>query len=110
VLKHSPDRHAQPMPLACKTDEKGNRYWVGSDVILGDIIDDADFELRSETICRRLVHSNGTITHAEVEHLPTATKEMIAAKIVITACDALRTPQLLWNSGIRLKALGTLSE
>ncbi|QEC66842.1 hypothetical protein FRZ67_05820 [Panacibacter ginsenosidivorans] len=104
--KHSPSRQAQPMPLACKTDEKGNRYWVGSDVILGDIIDDVDFELRSETICRRLVYNNGTITHAEIEHLPTATKEMMAAKIVITACDALRTPQLLWHSGIRPKALG----
>ena len=31
---------------------------------------------------------------------------MIAAKIVVVAADALRTPQLLWNSNIRLKALG----
>jgi choline dehydrogenase-like flavoprotein len=104
--KHSPGREAQPMPLACKTDEKGNRYWVGSDIILGDIINSSDFELRTETICRRLIYNNGIITHAEIEHLPTRTKEMIAARIVVVAADALRTPQLLWNSGIRLKALG----
>lgn len=104
--KHSPGREAQPMPLACKTDENGNRYWVGSDVILGDIINSPDFELRVETICRKLVYDNGIITHAEIGHLPTKTKEKIAAKIVIVAADALRTPQLLWHSNIRPKALG----
>lgn len=103
---HSPGRQSQPMPLACKTDENGSRYWVGPDIILGNLLQDPNFELRSETICRRLVHSNGTVTHAEVEHLPTRTKERIEAKIVIIAADALRTPQLLWHSGIRPNALG----
>lgn len=123
---HSPNRHAQPMPLACKTDEHGNRYWSGPDVILEDIINSPNFELRSETICRRLISDvgyemsdeNGQTTNrnpnsefrnvsgAIIEHLPTKTQETIHAKIVIAACDALRTPQLLWASGIRLKALG----
>ncbi|HET6542238.1 MAG TPA: GMC oxidoreductase, partial [Chryseolinea sp.] len=69
-------------------------------------INSSDFELRTETICRRLIYNNGIITYAEIEHLPTRTKEMITARIVVVAADALRTPQLLWNSGIRLKALG----
>lgn len=103
---HSPHREAQPMPLACKIDESGNRYWVGPDVILGDVVQARNFTLRSETICRKLEHKNGMITGAEVEHLPTGTKENIEAKIVIVAADALRTPQLLWHSGIRQKALG----
>jgi choline dehydrogenase-like flavoprotein len=103
---HSLNRHAQPMPLACKTDEVGNRYWSGPDVILEDIIIDSNFELRSETICKRLVHNDGIITHAEIEHLSTGIKETVQAKVVIATCDALRTPQLLWASGIRLKALG----
>jgi choline dehydrogenase-like flavoprotein len=112
---HSPNRQAQPMPVACKTDEQGNRYWSGPDVILENVIDSPNFELRSETICRRLIVSNdgeqkSNIRHyisgAIIEHLPSKTQETIHAKIVITACDALRTPQLLWASGIRLKALG----
>jgi choline dehydrogenase-like flavoprotein len=103
---YSPNRQAQPMPLACKTDEQGNRYWTGPDVILGDLLQNPNFSLRSETICRRLLHKNGIVTQAEVEHLPTGTKENIEAKIVIVAADALRTPQLLWASGIRPNALG----
>jgi hypothetical protein len=108
------------MPLACKTDESGNRYWAGSDVILGDMLQDPNFELRSETICRKLISDDieirnfkfpkseikNHISGAICEHLSTKTKETIRAKIVIAACDALRTPQLLWASGIRLKALG----
>ena len=114
---HSPNRQAQPMPLACKTDEQGNRYWSGPDVILENIIDSPNFELRSETICRKLITSGDdqirnpkseirNVIGAIIEHLPSKTQETIHAKIVITACDALRTPQLLWASGIRLKALG----
>jgi choline dehydrogenase-like flavoprotein len=117
---HSPNRQAQPMPLACQTDKEGNRYWSGPDVILEDIINSPNFELRSETICRQLITSGDdqipnlkipkseirNITGAVIEHLPTKTTEEITAKIVIAACDALRTPQLLWASGIRLKALG----
>ncbi|HEU4901170.1 MAG TPA: GMC oxidoreductase [Flavisolibacter sp.] len=103
---HAAGRQAQPMPLACKVDEKGNRYWTGPDLILGDLLQDKNFNLRSETICRTLVQKDGVITGAEVEHLPTGNKETIEAKIVIVAADALRTPQLLWTSGIRPPALG----
>lgn len=103
---HAAGRQAQPMPLACKVDEKGNRYWTGPDLILGDLLQDKNFNLRSETICRTLVQQDGVITGAEVEHLPTGNKETIEAKIVIVAADALRTPQLLWTSGIRPPALG----
>lgn len=103
---HSPNRHAQPMPLACKMDENGNRYWTGPDVILDNTLQHENFEILSETICRKLIHENGIITGAETEHLPTIEKKIIEAKIVIVAADALRTPQLLWASGIRLKALG----
>ena len=116
---HSANRQAQPMPLACKTDESGRRYWVGPDVVLGETLRHKNFEIRSETICRKLqveirnpesdadsYRDRNHISGAIIEHLPTKTMETIQAKIVITACDALRTPQLLWNSGIRPKALG----
>jgi len=103
---HSPNRHAQPMPLACKVDAVGNRYWTASDVILEDTLESPNFELRSETICRKLNHENSKIIGAEIEHIQSGENETIEAKIVIVAADPLRTPQLLWASGIRPKALG----
>jgi pyranose oxidase len=103
---HAENRQAQPMPLACKTDEAGNRYWTASDVILGNALENPNFELRSETICRKLIHENGKIIGAEIEHIQSKEKETIKAKIVIVAADPLRTPQLLWASNIRPKALG----
>ena len=103
---HAENRQAQPMPLACKTDEAGNRYWTASDVILGKTQENPNFELRSETICRKLNHENGKIVGAEIEHFQSGKTETVEAKIVIVAADPLRTPQLLWASGIRPKALG----
>ncbi|MCU7549754.1 GMC oxidoreductase [Chitinophagaceae bacterium LB-8] len=102
-------RKVQPMPLACITNEKGERYWVGPDVILGDLAEPGyagNFELRDQTICRQLYKEDGHVTGALIEHLPSGTREEVKAKLVIVACDALRTPQLLWASGIRPKALG----
>ncbi len=103
---HSPNRQAQPMPLACKTDEVGNRYWTATDVILGVTMDNPNFEIRSDTICRKLNHENGKVIGAEIENIVSGEKETINAKIVIVAADPLRTPQLLWASNIRPKALG----
>jgi choline dehydrogenase-like flavoprotein len=115
--KLSSDRQVQPMPLACQVNEKGERYWTGADLILGNMAEVQDtssgnfqsspnFEIRSETLCRRLFTEGGKITGVLIEHLPTGKQEEIQAKIVIVAADALRTPQLLWASGIRPKALG----
>lgn len=103
---HAENRQAQPMPLACKVDANGNRYWTASDVILGSTLENPNFELHSETICRKLNHENGKIIGAEIEHIPSGKSEVIEANIVIVAADPLRTPQLLWASGIRPKALG----
>ncbi len=103
---HAENRQAQPMPLACKTDEAGNRYWTASDVILGNALQNPNFEIRSETICRKLNHENGKIFGAEIEHIQSGKQETVEAKIVIVAADPLRTPQLLWASNIRPKALG----
>lgn len=103
---HAENRHAQPMPLACKIDEAGNRYWTASDVILGSTLENPNFELRPETICRKLNHENGKIVGAEIEHIQSGKRETVEAKIIVVAADPLRTPQLLWASGIRPKVLG----
>jgi pyranose oxidase len=46
------------------------------------------------------------VVAAEAEHRPTGRREEITARTFFLACDALRTPQLLWASGIRPPALG----
>jgi choline dehydrogenase-like flavoprotein len=105
---HLPDdRKVDRMPLACAAND-GRPYWTGTDVVLGPLAEpDVDvFELRAETICRRLVVEGNRVRYAEAEHLPTGRQEQIAAKTFFVACDAIRTPQLLWASDIRPPALG----
>jgi pyranose oxidase len=107
-------RHVQPMPLAVRLDEQGRRYWVGADVVLGPLADAAEgsendrrlFELRSQTICRQLLHDGKRVTGALIQHLLSGRREQVSASVVVVAADTLRTPQLLWASGIRPAALG----
>jgi C-glycoside oxidase len=103
-----PGRRVDAMPLACVADDAGLPYWTGSDVVLGPLAepDAAGFELRAETICRRLHVEGSRVVAAEMEHRPTGRRERIVAHTFFVACDALRTPQLLWASGIRPAALG----
>src|SRR3954454_11973273 len=103
-----PDRRVDRMPLACARNGDGFSYWSGSDVVLGPLAEPGVdvFELRAGTICRRLVVEGDRVAAAEVEHLPSGRRERIEARTFFVACDALRTPQLLWASGIRPSALG----
>jgi choline dehydrogenase-like flavoprotein len=104
-----PDRRVRRMPLACKVDSSGRRIWSGADTILGHLTKPqagGRFTLRPETICRQLLTHGDRVTGAFIEHLPSREREEIQADVVILAADALRTPQLLWVSGIRPRALG----
>jgi choline dehydrogenase-like flavoprotein len=103
-----PDRRVDRMPLACVTDDAGRPYWTGSDVVLGPLADPGvdSFELRPDTICRRLEAEGTRVVAADVEHRPTGRRERITARAFFVAADALRTPQLLWASEIRPPALG----
>ena len=102
-----PDRTVDRMPLACAKRD-GGPYWTGTDVVLGALAepDVNGFELRSSTVCRRLVVERSRVVAAEVHHRPTGRSERLEARTFFVACDALRTPQLLWASGIRPPALG----
>lgn len=103
-------RRVGTMPLAC-TPRPGRRpLWAGSDTVLGPLVA-ADspagrFRIADETMCRRLLSNGRTVTGALLEHLPTGTEYAVEASAVVVAADALRTPQLLWASGIRPEALG----
>ncbi|MBV9306332.1 MAG: GMC family oxidoreductase N-terminal domain-containing protein, partial [Acidobacteriaceae bacterium] len=102
-------RKVQRMPLACRPCMDGDPIWTGADTILGPLAEpntNDRYRLRSQTICRRLITRGDRVTGAVIEHLPTGSREEIQADLVIVAADALRTPQLLWASGIRPPALG----
>ena len=105
------DLKVRPMPLAVQPQADGTLYWSGPEVILGhllEMLDEADgrFHLRSETICRQLIVAEDRIIGAEIEHLPSGKRERMSAQYIAVAADSLRTPQLLWASGIRPRALG----
>ena len=99
------------LPLACERTSQTWVQWVGVDTILGDLaepgkISQDRFELWPENICRELVVEGDRVTGAKIEHLVSKTKRLIKADLFIVAANALYTPQLLWNSGIRPEALG----
>ena len=99
------------MPLACQRTSDGGFHWTGPEVILGDLAypeSAAASKLRvlSETMCRAVTLEGEIVTGALVEHLPTGRRTKIRAKAVAIAADPFRTPQLLWNSGIRPTPLG----
>jgi choline dehydrogenase-like flavoprotein len=106
-------RKVAPMPLACvpPSDPRGPIWWAGTDSVLGPLADgtaghSGRFVLRAETVCQRLVCDGGRISGAILQHVPSATSFRVSASVVVVAADALRTPQLLWASGVRPPALG----
>lgn len=107
----SRERLAQPMPLACTPQPDGKPRWSGTDAILGELRD-ADvrtrrgLEIRPDTLCRQILTQDGEACGALLYHLPTGQQYRVNARVVIVAADALRTPQLLYASGIRPYALG----
>jgi len=100
-------RPAQPMPLAART-EHGVRVWSGADVVLGPLADGGHptFTLRPETVCQTLLRSGERVTGARLLDRASGEVYEVQARAVVVAADALRTPQLLWASGLRLPALG----
>ena len=101
----------QMLPLACERRSKTWVQWTGVDTILGPLAEPGKiplsrFELRSETICRELLVENDRVVGAKLEHLPSGQSQTMFADIVIVAANSFYTPQLLWKSNIRPKALG----
>jgi pyranose oxidase len=104
-------RRVQMLPLACERRSKTWVQWTGMDTILGPLaepgtIPSTRFELRPETICRELLVENDRVVGAKLEHLPSGQSQTMFADIVVVAANSFYTPQLLWKSNIRPKALG----
>jgi choline dehydrogenase-like flavoprotein len=104
ALSRAFGRRVGAMPLACKPASGDRPQWSGADTVLNGLT--SGFELREQTLCRRLLVDRATLRGAELEDLGSGATEIVEAAAVVVAADALRTPQLLWASGIRPAALG----
>ena len=112
----APGRHVQPMPMAIQPGpgtgatggRRGELRRTGPNVVFPPIGDGSDpaFTLVSDTLCREILMTGARATGARVLDLRTGVEREITATTVAVCADALRTPQLLWASGIRPPALG----
>jgi len=101
------ETRVQRMPLAVHRRDDGALVWSGSDVVMGDVTRaNPHFALHDQCLVTRVVLDDGRAAGVEVRDLVTGESRTVAARFVIVAADALRTPQLLWGSGIRPAALG----
>lgn len=97
----------QRMPLAVHRRDDGRLVWSGSDVVLGEPArGNANFTLHDESLVTRVLVEDGRAAGVRVTDIRTGESHDVRARVVVVAGDALRTPQLLWASGIRPDALG----
>jgi choline dehydrogenase-like flavoprotein len=100
------DRKVSAMPLAVQR-RNGVLHWSGSDVVFGDETrSNRRFSLVPETQVTRVLTADGAVRGVTVMNRRLGATADIAARVVVVAADALRTPQLLFASGIRPWALG----
>lgn len=104
----SPDRYVQPMPLACSREDAGGVRWHGTGIVLGPMTAEPSelFEIRDNTVCRRILHQDGRVSGVELVRAGEDRVHRVAAGSVVVAGNSLHSPQLLHASGIRLPALG----
>jgi choline dehydrogenase-like flavoprotein len=85
----------------------GEFVFSGTGVILGELERTVPgFELRAETLARRVLVEGGTAVGAELEDRRSWEVYRVSAAHVVVCADGLRTPQVLFASGIRPRALG----
>ncbi|GGI77254.1 GMC oxidoreductase [Pseudarthrobacter scleromae] len=102
-----PAYRVQPMPLAVHRREDGALAWSGSDVVMGEATrENPQFQLFDESLVTRVLVEDGAAAGIEVQDRRSGETRRVAARYVVVGGDALRTPQLLWASGIRPDALG----
>jgi pyranose oxidase len=98
-----------PMGAERRTDNNEFVYYTGSDTILGPLaihgFDDT-FRILPEHRVKCLNVSGGRVTQAIVDDMVRGNRLTISADLFVVAGGSVMTPQLLWNSGIRPRALG----
>lgn len=103
----APDRRVQPMPMAVTLTPHGV-HRAGPNVILGALLEGAhpNFELRPETLCEKVIVAGGRAVGVQLRDRASGAVTAVRAGHVVVAADSLRTPQLLFASGVRPRALG----
>jgi choline dehydrogenase-like flavoprotein len=87
--------------------DNGRIVFNGTGVVLGDLERTVPgFELRADTLARRVLVDDGTAVGAELEDRRSGEVYEVRAANVVVCADGLRTPQVLFASGIRPRALG----
>ncbi len=103
----APDRRVTPMPLAVRRLPDGELAWGGPDVVFGDAVrSNGNFTLYPLAQGRKVRVEDGRVTGVVIRDRRDDTDHEVTARFVVVAADAIRTPQLLWASGIRSAALG----
>ncbi|MCC2028873.1 GMC family oxidoreductase N-terminal domain-containing protein [Microbacterium sp. YMB-B2] len=102
------ERRAQSMPLAGVAHARGVFARTGPRDIAPMVFDGSSDRtgLLAATLVTGVNHRRGTATGVSVRSLTTGEEREIDALAVVVAADTLRTPQLLWASGVRPEALG----
>lgn len=94
------------MPLAVTRDSGGRRHWSGADTVLGDAVSSGNFSLRPNTRCTKVLVEENLAVGVELENQLTRRLYRESTRYVVLAAGSIHTPQLLFASGIRPKALG----
>jgi choline dehydrogenase-like flavoprotein len=101
-------RRPQPMPMAVTPTSVGPLPRTAPGTIFPPIASGGDprFTLVTGTLVTSLITEGGRVTGARLRRIADDTTSEIRAAAVIVCADALRTPQLLFASGIRPASLG----
>ena len=101
------ERRVRPMPLAVHRRPDGKLQWSGPDVVFGEVTrGNPNFSLFADAPVRRVLVEGGRAVGVVVRDRTDGTQREVRARFVVVAADALRTPQLLFASGVRPRALG----
>ena len=101
------DRRVSSMPLAVTRAEDGGITWSGADVVFGDVTRaNSGFTLYPDSLVVRVHVEDEGASGVRVRDMTDGSEHDVRARFVVVACDALRSPQLLWASGVRPRALG----
>ena len=94
------------MPTSTRWEGDSLRF-SGTGTILGDLERNVPgFELRTETLARRVIVEHGVAVGAVLEDRGSGQIYEVRAAYVVVCADGLRTPQVPFASGVRPLALG----
>ncbi|KUN78545.1 GMC oxidoreductase [Streptomyces griseoruber] len=102
------DRQPQPMPMAVTATPAGPMPRTAPGTIFPPIAVGGDpaFTLVTGTLVTSLIVPGGRVAGARLRRVADGAEAELLADAVVVCADALRTPQLLFASGIRPEALG----